>query len=226
MKVGSVVSDSLLPHGLYSPWNSPGQNIGVGSPSFLQRIFPTQFSHIAGRFFTSGPCKGCPRILERVAYPFSRGSFRLRNRTRVSCIAGGFFTNWAIRKSHTVGSQGKPYREDEMWPKTWRTWLRMSWWILGRGAARAKFLMRECLRSGNKESCLVEKANPGEEKKWGWRLHHAASCRLLLAPWLSGYNGKLLESFKQDDIIWLSLLKVLFQCLNLKCFNYGKKYGT
>ena len=27
----SVVSDSLWPHGLYSPWNSPGQNTGVGS---------------------------------------------------------------------------------------------------------------------------------------------------------------------------------------------------
>ena len=32
----SVVSDSLQPHGLYSPWNSPGQNTGVGSLSFLQ----------------------------------------------------------------------------------------------------------------------------------------------------------------------------------------------
>ena len=31
----SVVSDSLRPHGLYSPWNSPGQNTGVGSLSFL-----------------------------------------------------------------------------------------------------------------------------------------------------------------------------------------------
>ena len=27
---------------LYSPWNSPGQNIGVGNLSLLQRIFPTQ----------------------------------------------------------------------------------------------------------------------------------------------------------------------------------------
>ena len=26
-----VMSDSLRPHGLYSPWNSPGQNTGVGS---------------------------------------------------------------------------------------------------------------------------------------------------------------------------------------------------
>ena len=41
----SVVSDSLRPHGLYSPWNSPGQNIGVGSFSLLQGIFPTQGSH-------------------------------------------------------------------------------------------------------------------------------------------------------------------------------------
>ena len=36
----SVVSDSLRPHGLYSQWNSPGQNTGVGSLSLLQGIFP------------------------------------------------------------------------------------------------------------------------------------------------------------------------------------------
>ena len=40
-----VVSDSLWPHGLYSPRNSPGQNTGVGSLSLLQRIFPTQRSN-------------------------------------------------------------------------------------------------------------------------------------------------------------------------------------
>ena len=38
----SIVSDSLPPHGLYSPWNSPGQNTGVGSLSLLQGTFPTQ----------------------------------------------------------------------------------------------------------------------------------------------------------------------------------------
>ena len=36
------MSDILRPHGLYSPWNSPGQNTGVGSLSLLQGIFPTQ----------------------------------------------------------------------------------------------------------------------------------------------------------------------------------------
>ena len=41
----SVVSDSLRPHGLYNPWNSPGQNTGMGSFSLLQGIFPTQGSN-------------------------------------------------------------------------------------------------------------------------------------------------------------------------------------
>ena len=37
------------------------------------------------------------RLLEWVAMPSSRGSSQARDRTRVSCIAGGFFTRWAIR---------------------------------------------------------------------------------------------------------------------------------
>ena len=36
---------TLRPHGLYSPWNSLGQNAGVGGFSFLQEIFPTQGSN-------------------------------------------------------------------------------------------------------------------------------------------------------------------------------------
>ena len=41
----SVVSDSLRPHGLYSPWNSPSQNTGMGSLSFVQGIFPIEESN-------------------------------------------------------------------------------------------------------------------------------------------------------------------------------------
>ena len=37
---GSVTSSSLRPRGLYSPWNSPGQNTGWGSPSLLQGNLP------------------------------------------------------------------------------------------------------------------------------------------------------------------------------------------
>ena len=41
----TVVSDSLRPHGLYSPGNSPGQNTGVGGHALLQGIFATRGSN-------------------------------------------------------------------------------------------------------------------------------------------------------------------------------------
>ena len=44
--------------------------------------------------------KGSPRILEWVDHPFPRGSSRPRNWTRVSCIAGKFFTSWATWEVH------------------------------------------------------------------------------------------------------------------------------
>ena len=37
------------------------------------------------------------RVLERVAFPFSRGSFQPRDQTRVSGVAGGFFTGRVAR---------------------------------------------------------------------------------------------------------------------------------
>ena len=40
------------------------------------------------------------RILEWVAISLSRGSSQPRNLTQVSCIAGKFFTNWAVRATH------------------------------------------------------------------------------------------------------------------------------
>ena len=39
------MSDSLWPHEWYSPWNSPGQNTGVGSRYLLQGILLTQGSN-------------------------------------------------------------------------------------------------------------------------------------------------------------------------------------
>ena len=97
----SFVSDSLWPRGLYSPWNSPGQNTGVGSLSLLQGIFPTQGSNPG--------LLNCRQILYQLSHKrgrripewvfFSSGSSQPRNRIRVSCIADGFFTNWAIREA-------------------------------------------------------------------------------------------------------------------------------
>ena len=39
------------------------------------------------------------RIVEWVVIPFSRGSSQPKDKTRVSCIAGGFFTIWATREA-------------------------------------------------------------------------------------------------------------------------------
>ena len=59
---GQRILDALRPHGFYSPWNSPGQNTGVGSLSPLQGIFPDQGSTCVscttcGFFITEPPKK-------------------------------------------------------------------------------------------------------------------------------------------------------------------------
>ena len=128
----SVMSDSLRPHVLYSPWNSPGQNTGVGSLSLLQGIFPTQGIEPRSPAFQADSLpaeppgkpyiiayakslQSCPtlcnpmdyrvhrilqaRILQWVAFPFSRGSSQPRDLTQVSSTAGEFFTSWATREA-------------------------------------------------------------------------------------------------------------------------------
>jgi len=68
----SVVSDSLWPLGLCSPWNSPSQNTeGITFPFSRRSSQPmdqTQVSHIAGRLFTSWATK---EVQEK------RGGFKL-----------------------------------------------------------------------------------------------------------------------------------------------------
>ena len=68
----SVVLDSLQPHRLYSPWNSPGEKTGVGSLSLLQGIFPTQESN-------QGLLR-CRRILYQLNYQGNGINSRLLNR--------------------------------------------------------------------------------------------------------------------------------------------------
>ena len=77
------MSDSLRPHGLYNPWNSPGQDTGVScpfsrvssqpkSPGDLQGIIPNPGLPHCRQILYQLSHEGSPRILERVAYPFSR----------------------------------------------------------------------------------------------------------------------------------------------------------
>ena len=72
-------SPGLLPHYLL-PRIFPTQGSNPGLPHCRQILY--HLSH-----------QGSPRILEWVAYPFSRGSSQPRSLTRVSCIGDGFFTS-------------------------------------------------------------------------------------------------------------------------------------
>ena len=74
----SVVFDSLRPHGLCSPWNSPDQNIGVGSVSLLQGIFPIQESNHG--------LLHCRQILYQLGYQGSPQE--LINKSQVGKLAG------------------------------------------------------------------------------------------------------------------------------------------
>ena len=87
---------------LYSPWNSPGQNTGVGSHSLPQGIFPMQGSnpglpHCRWILYQLSQQRS-PRILEWVVFLFSIGSSQPRGQTRVSCIASRCFTVWPTRE--------------------------------------------------------------------------------------------------------------------------------
>ena len=77
--------------------DSPGKNTGVDCHALLQGIFPSQglnpgLPHCR-RILYCLSHQGSPWTLEWVAYPFSRGSSQPRSQTKVSCIAGGFFTS-------------------------------------------------------------------------------------------------------------------------------------
>ena len=105
----SVVSDSLWPHRLYSPWNSPGQNTGVGSLSLFQGIFPTQGSSpgllYCRQILYQLSHQGSSRILEWVAYPFSSRSSRPRNQTQISNTARWILYQLSHKGSPVSGLQ-------------------------------------------------------------------------------------------------------------------------
>ena len=77
--------------------------------SLLQGIFPTQGSNPSlphcRKILYKQTHYGSPRILEWVAFPFSRASSQLRDQTLVSHIAGRFFISWATREAQEYWSE-------------------------------------------------------------------------------------------------------------------------
>ena len=106
----SVMSDSLRPHGLQParvlcPWGFSRQDYWNGLPYHPPGDLPNpgiepRFSCIAGGLFYHLSHQESPKLLEWVAYSFSRRSSQPRNWSGVSCVTGGFFTSWATREAY------------------------------------------------------------------------------------------------------------------------------
>ena len=107
----------VLAHGLQSVWAQWLWHVGLVAPWHVESSWtrnPTFVPCIA-KWSEVKVAQLCPtlcdpmdytvhgilqaRILESVAFPFSRGSSQPRDRTSVSHIAGGFFTSWATREA-------------------------------------------------------------------------------------------------------------------------------
>ena len=94
-KKAKVTSDSLQPHGLCGPWNSPGQITGVGSLSLLQGILPTQGSN-----------PGLPHCKQMLYQLSHKGSQRMHrsvkavvpnlNGTRCEFLRNNFSMDWVV----------------------------------------------------------------------------------------------------------------------------------
>ena len=84
--------------------DSPGRNTRVSCHALLQGIFLTQGSNPGllhcRQILYQVSYQGSPRILEWIAYPFSKGSSRPRNRTGASCVSRQIL--------HHLSYQGSP----------------------------------------------------------------------------------------------------------------------
>ena len=98
---------------LLCPWRFSREEYWSGLPALLHGISPTQrlnplLPHCKWILYHLSH-QGSPWILEQIAYPYSRVTSRSRNWSGISCIASGFFTNWAAREALFPHSQGYFY---------------------------------------------------------------------------------------------------------------------
>ena len=96
---------------LLCPWDFPGNSTGVGCHCLLQMKVKVSHSCLTLWHPMNYTIHGIlqVRILEWIAFPFSRGSSLPRDWTQVSHIAGRFFTSWATR-------------EAPIWSRPWFFW--------------------------------------------------------------------------------------------------------
>ena len=115
------MSDSLWPYGLYSPWNSLGQNTGVVSLSLLQGSSQprnwTQISYIAGGFFTSWATREAQEYWSGEPIPSPGNLPDPGIKPGSPALQADSYTNWAIREMniHVVFSNWREFILKLLW---------------------------------------------------------------------------------------------------------------
>ena len=121
----STVSDCFQPHGLYSPWNSPGQNTGMESHSFLQGIFPTQglnpgLPHCKEILYQLSHQGNSKYILSPPCGMWDLSSLT-RDQTRPPALEAQSLNHWTAREVSNTYSEGKTWVN--IWIPKWRKTL-------------------------------------------------------------------------------------------------------
>ena len=117
------------------------------------------------------------RILEWVAFSFSRGSFQPRKWTQISSIAGGFFTSWTTREAQqrsVVKNLKKGLKKNLMLLNDkqvcWKESCPSSWTILER---KEPLRQSRCLQLPT--STQTRSLGLAEERQESWRAHRLRS---------------------------------------------------
>ena len=111
------MSDSLWHHGLYSLWNSPGQNTGIGSLFLLQGVFPTKGSNPGlphrRRILPNQGIKPRPPTLKENSLPAELQGEPKNTRVCSLFLPQKIFptqeSNWGLLHCRQI-YQGSPYR--------------------------------------------------------------------------------------------------------------------
>ena len=177
--------------------DSPGKNTGVGCHALLQGIFPTHWV-----FPTHGLNPGLlycrqilyclihqesPRILEWVAYPFSRGTSWSRNRIRVFGIAGGFFISWATREALLMDVTGE---QNLLTPYSLPPLLLTSWGIFILEQRFPTFLLPVLLNKALTSSFLVLQQSVERIMEGIWPVN-CETLNKLFGKWWYGFTELL-----------------------------------
>ena len=200
----SVVSESLRPHGLYSPWNSPGHNTEVGKPFSSLGDLPnpgieTRYPTLQVDSLPAEP-QGKPKNTGVGSLSLLQQIFPTHESNRGPCNAGGFFTNWAIREAPQFRGETMNCFFNTLFtsPNKWENIIVIK---ANRGGSFQKGTLRtfeNLVLQGSKENISKIGHSKHLSSKKGWILVRTASFPLLWKGPISTFNSGWKQTASQS----------------------------